>query len=54
MTVIVGILTVVGLMGVCGLLVALAIADLERRQERWKWNHPPEDDDGIREDDADE
>ncbi len=50
MTVIVGILTVVGLMGVCGLLVALAIADLERRQEKWEWMHPPDDDgDGITE-----
>ena len=54
MTIFVGILTVAGLIVVIGTLVALAIADLERRQERWKWNHPPEDDDGIREDEHDE
>ncbi len=50
MTMMLGILVVVGVMGVCGVLVVLAIADLERRQERWMWNHPPEDDgDGITE-----
>ena len=45
-----GILVVVGMMGVCGVLVVLAIADLERRQEKWEWMHPPDDDgDGITE-----
>lgn len=50
MTMVLGILTVAGLLAVCGALVALAIADLERRQEKWEWNHPPDDGgDGITE-----
>ena len=50
MTMLLGILVVVGMMGVCGVLVVLTIADLERRQERWEWSHPPDDDgDGITE-----
>lgn len=50
MTMLLGILVVVGMMGVCGVLVVLAIADPERRQEKWGWSHPPEDnDDGVTE-----